>query len=30
VWLTVWENAHGDMGRTPYRDPNKTKPSGRP
>ena len=30
VWLTVWENAPGDMGRTPYRDPNKTKPSGRP
>lgn len=20
VWLTVWENAHGDMGRTPYKE----------
>ena len=20
VWLTVWENAHGDMGYTPYRN----------
>ncbi len=29
VWLTVWENAHGDMGRTPYRNASKTQPSGR-
>ena len=30
VWLTVWENAPGDMGRTPYREPSKTQPPGRP
>ena len=30
VWLTVWENAPGDMGRTPYRDTSKTNPPGRP
>jgi len=30
VWLTVWENARGDMGRTPYRDASRTKPTGRP
>jgi len=30
VWLTVWEAAPGDMGRTPYRTPSKTKNPGRP
>jgi len=30
VWLSVWENAPGDMSRTPYRDPNKTQPPRRP
>jgi hypothetical protein len=30
VWLTVWENAPGDMGRTPYRNPSKKQPPGRP
>ncbi len=30
VWLTVWEAAPGDMGRTPYREPSKTQPPGRP
>lgn len=30
VWLTVWEAAPGDMGRTPYRDSSKKKPPGRP
>jgi hypothetical protein len=25
AWLHTWENAHGDMGRTPYRNRNKKK-----
>ena len=24
VWLTVWENAGGDMGYTPYRNMNQS------
>jgi len=30
VWLTVWENAPGDMGRTPYRETSETQPPRRP
>lgn len=30
VWLTVWENAPGDMGRTPYRNTSDENEPGRP